>query len=55
MEVKSFTVRVPGGDPRQVEAEVCLHCGERFFTRAAAEVILTAGKKGKVRRGRSVV
>ena len=49
MEVKCVTVRAPGGDPCQVEAEVCLNCGERYFTRAAAEEILAAGKRGRVR------
>jgi YgiT-type zinc finger domain-containing protein len=52
IEVKRVVIRLVGGESHAVEAEVCLDCGERYFTRAATEEILTFGKRRKARIAR---
>lgn len=43
-------VRLPVDDGSMVAAEACLNCGERYYSRAAAEAILAARKTSKRRR-----
>lgn len=50
--VKRVAVEGANGTGRSVEAEVCLVCGERYFSREAAEAILavhsaSAGRPAK--------
>jgi DNA-directed RNA polymerase subunit RPC12/RpoP len=42
IRVKRVTVQLPNRPKRTVRAEVCLACGEQFFTREVAAEILAA-------------
>ena len=49
IQAKRVVIGVAGGESHAVEAEVCLDCGECYFTHAAAEEILAFGKRRKSR------
>lgn len=50
IKVKAVDVPAPRGAACTVEAEVCMNCGQRCFTRAAAEAILASGKRRHTRK-----
>lgn len=52
IELKEVLVRRTGLKDISVEAEICLSCGERYFSRATAEKILAAPRHRKARIAR---
>ena len=50
IEVKTVETEVRGGNDTvllKIEAEVCLHCGERFYSQESMELFDTTRKKLK--------